>query len=149
MTPAENISLLKRWYQEVWGEGKNETIYELLSADAVLIGQRGPQSKIHGPAEFAEFADDIRRTFSDIELVVEDAFAVDDKVAVRWSATMTHAGEGMGAPTGKRVRISGTTIARMVDGKVVAGWDNWDRLGMLEQIGAYAAPPTEILAKTA
>lgn len=149
MTPAENISLLKRWYREVWGEGKNETIYELLAADAVLTGQRGPEAKIHGPAEFADFADEIRRTFSNIELVVEDAFGVDDKVVARWSGMMTHSGEGMGTPSGKPVRITGITIARIVDGKVVAGWDNWDRLGMLEQIGAYAAPPTEILANTA
>jgi hypothetical protein len=28
----------------------------------------------------------------------------------------------------------------MVDGKIVAGWDNWDQLGMLEQIGVYQQP---------
>lgn len=149
MTPYENISLLKRWYREVWSEGKNETIYELLAPDAVLTGQRGPQITIHGPAEFVAFADEIRNAFSNIVLVVEDAFAVDDKVAARWSATMTHSGEGMGKPTGRSVHITGTTIARIVDGKVVAGWDHWDQLGMLEQIGAYTAPKSEILGKTA
>lgn len=149
MTPSENISLLKRWYREVWAEGKNKTVYELLASDAVLTGQRGPQTTIHGPAEFCAFADEIRRAFPDTELVVEDAFAVDDKVAVRWSATMTHSGEGMGKPTGRPVRITGITIARFVDGKIVEGWDSWDQLGMLEQIGAYTAPKPEILAKTA
>ncbi|SRR5579872_3024969 len=150
MTTPENIALLKRWYREVWREGKNETIHELLAADAVVRGQTGPDAEIHGPAEFAKFAEQIRRAFPDTDVVVEDAFGVDDKVAVRWSATMTHLGDGVGVPaTGKKVRITGMTIARFVDGKIVEGWDNWDKLAMLEQIGAYAAPETPILAKTA
>ena len=150
MTPADNISLMKRWYREVWREGKNETIHELLAADAVVRGQTGPQAEIHGPAEFVRFAEQIRSAFPDTDVVVEDALAMDDKVAVRWSATMTHRGEGVGVPaTGKKVTITGMTFARIVDGKIVEGWDNWDKLGMLEQIGAYQAPDAVILAKTA
>jgi hypothetical protein len=37
----------------------------------------------------------------------------------------------------------------IVDGKIVEGWDNWDRLAMLEQIGAYRQPETLMLAKSA
>jgi|SRR5580704_10027127 steroid delta-isomerase-like uncharacterized protein len=147
MTPAENVALMKRWYREVWAERKNETIYELLASDAVVSGHTG--TEIRGPEDFAKYADQIRKAFPDTDVVVEDAFGVDDKVAVRWSATMTHSGEGMGAPTGNPVKITGITIARIVDGKIVEGWDNWDKLGMLEQIGAYSAPETAILAKTA
>jgi steroid delta-isomerase-like uncharacterized protein len=150
MTTVDNISLLKRWYREVWREGKNETIYELLAPDAILTGQTGPQAEIHGPKEFAAFADQIRNAFPDSEIVVEDAFGIDDKVAVRWSATMTHRGDGLGVPaTGKNVRITGMSIARIADGKIVEGWDNWDRLAMLEQIGAYCPPEAVILAKSA
>lgn len=148
MTTSENVALMKRWYREVWAERKNETIHELLAADAVLSGQTGTV-EMHGPAEFVRFAEQIRKAFPDTEVVVEDAFGVDDKVAVRWSATMKHTGEGMGAPTGKPVKVTGMTIARIVDGKIVEGWDNWDKLGMLEQIGAYTAPENVILAKTA
>ncbi len=150
MTTSENILLMKRWYREVWQEGKDETIYELLAPDAVLRGQTAPQEEIHGPKEFAAFAERIRRAFPDTNIVVEDAFGVDDKVVARWSAAMTHRGEGLGVPaTGKRVRITGMSIARFVDGKIVEGWDNWDRLAMLEQIGAYSPPEAAILAKSA
>jgi steroid delta-isomerase-like uncharacterized protein len=150
MTTLDNISLMERWYREVWRERKNETIYELLAPNAVLIGQTGPQEKIHGPKEFAAFADRIRDAFPDTDLVVQDAFGVDDKVVVRWSATMTHKGDSLGVrATGKRVEITGMSIARIVDGKIVEGWDNWDRLAMLEQIGAYRPPEAVILAKTA
>jgi steroid delta-isomerase-like uncharacterized protein len=150
MTTLDNISLLKRWYQEVWREGKNETIYELLAPDAVLTGTNGPKETIHGPKEFAAFADQIRSAFSDTEIIVEDAFGIEDKVVARWSSTMTHSGDGMGlAATGKQVRITGMSIARILNGKIVEGWDNWDRLAMLEQIGAYSPPEAVILAKSA
>jgi steroid delta-isomerase-like uncharacterized protein len=150
MTTLENISLIKRWFREVWLEGKNETIYELLAPDAVLSGQTGAQEEIHGPKEFAAFADRIRNAFPDTDIVVEDVFGTDDKVAVRWSAKMIHKGDGLGVPaTGKEVRITGMSIARIVNGKIVEGWDNWDRLAMLEQIGAYRPPEAVILAKSA
>jgi steroid delta-isomerase-like uncharacterized protein len=150
MTTLDNISLIKRWFREVWLEGKNETIYELLAPDAVLSGQTGAQEEIHGPKEFAAFADRIRNAFPDTDIVVEDVFGVDDKVAVRWSAKMIHKGDGLGVPaTGKEVRITGMSIARIVKGKIVEGWDNWDRLAMLEQIGAYRPPEAVILAKSA
>jgi steroid delta-isomerase-like uncharacterized protein len=150
MKTSDNISLIRRWYREVWKEGKDETISELLAPDAVLKGQTGPGVEIHGPKEFAAFADRIRKAFPDTAIVVEDAFGIDDKVAVRWSATMTHGGDGLGVPaTGKKVRITGMSIARFADGKIVEGWDNWDRLAMLEQIGAYSPPEAVILAKSA
>ena len=150
MTTSDNISLIERWYREVWLEGKNETIYELLAPNAVLSGQTGAQEEIHGPKEFAAFADRIRNAFPDTNLVANDVFGIEDKVAVRWTATMTHRGDGLGVPaTGKAVKITGMSIARIVNGKIVEGWDNWDRLAMLEQIGAYSPPEAVILAKSA
>ena len=150
MTTSDNISLMKRWYREVWIEGKDETIAELLASDAVLTGTNGPQEKIHGPQEFAAFANRIRSAFTDMDFVVEDVFGVDDKVVARWSATMTHSGHGLGVPaTGKPVRITGISMVRIVNGKVAEGWDNWDRLAMLEQIGAYSPPEAVVLAKSA
>jgi steroid delta-isomerase-like uncharacterized protein len=150
MTPLDNISLMRRWYREVWREGNDNTIRELLAPNARLWGQIGPDQEIRGPEGFLSFAQRIRDAFPDTDLVVEDAFAVGDKVAVRWTATGTHSGDGLGIPaTGKRIRITGITIARIENGKVVEGWDNWDRLGMLEQIGAYAPPETVTLPKSA
>ena len=63
---------------------------------------------------------------------------------------MTHGSDELGVPaTGKQVRLTGISIARIVDGQIVEGWDNWDQLAMLEQIGAYKSPETVILAKSA
>ena len=58
-------------------------------------------------------------------------------MAARWTATMTHQGEFLGfAPTGKKATITGTSTQRIANGKIVEGWDNWDQLGLLVQIGA-------------
>jgi steroid delta-isomerase-like uncharacterized protein len=142
MSADENIQLMRRWFQEVWNEGRVQTVYELISADAVAIGQRGAEKQIHGPEEFVKFVREIRGAFPDIQIKVEDAFAADDKVVLRWSGTMTHTGDTLGIPpSGRAVRSSGITIARIVGGKIVEGWDSWDQLGMLDQIGVYQQPP--------
>jgi predicted ester cyclase len=76
-----------------------------------------------------------------MNIVVEDVFGADDKVVLRWSGTMTHLGDHLGMPpTRKRVQVTGITIARVADKQIVEGWDNWDQLGMLKQIGVYEAP---------
>jgi steroid delta-isomerase-like uncharacterized protein len=149
MAVKENIELLERWYREVWREAKDETIFELLASDASLHGQTGPEVEIKGPEGFIAFAKQIRESFPDIEVVVYDIFGMDEdeRVAARWVAKGKHTGDGMGVPpSGKSISICGMTIARIRNGKIVEGWDSWDRLGMLEQIGAYAPPE---LAKTA
>jgi len=38
--------------------------------------------------------------------------------------------------SGRTVRLRGITLVRFAGGKVVESWDNWDQLGMLQQIGA-------------
>ena len=70
-------------------------------------------------------------------MIVEETFGARDKVVVRWSATMTHKGDHLGIPaTGKPVKITGMTMVRIRDGKITEGWDNWDQLAMMQQIGA-------------
>ena len=146
MSVEENVALMRRWFKEVWNEGKTQTIYELLSPDAIGIGQLEDGGQLRGPAEFLPLVERIRGAFPDINMVVEEAFGAEDKVVLRWSATMTHHGDHLGMPaSGKRVRMTGITIARIADKKIIEGWDNWDQLGMLKQIGAYASPQTSLL----
>ena len=150
MPIEENLELMRRWFQQVWNEGRIQTVYDLLASDGVARGQRGAETEIHGPDEFAEFVREIRGAFPDIKVQIEDILGAGDKVVVRWSATMTHSGDALGIPaTGKSVRSRGISIATIERGKIVEGWDNWDQLGMLEQLGVYKQAEAVILAKTA
>ena len=137
MSVEENVKLVRRWFQEVWNEGRMQTVHELFAQDGVATGQSEQGQALRGPEQFAGFVERIRGAFPDIEITVEDAFGADDRVALRWSATMTHKGDQLGmAASNRAVKISGITIARIRNGQIAEGWDNWDQLGLMKQIGA-------------
>ena len=140
---------MRSWFREVWNERKLQTIHDLMADHAVAKGQSVGLADIHGPAEFVAFAENIHATFSDMKMTIEDAFGTGDKVAVRWSATVTHSGDGLGVPaTGNVVHFTGITMVRIEHGKIVEGWDSWDQLGVLSQIGAYTPPDAVAVAKS-
>lgn len=39
------------------------------------------------------------------------------------------------APTGKQVTVTGTMMLRFAGGKIAEGWENFDGLGMMQQLG--------------
>ncbi len=44
------------------------------------------------------------------------------------------------AATGKHFAVTGIHIYRVGDGKLQEEWENWDRLGLLRQLGALPEP---------
>ena len=135
----ENSALIRRWFEEVWNKGRMEAIDEMASPDIVGHGQAQHDTDI-GMAEFKPFVVDLRNAVPDMKVVIDQTIEQGDKVAARWTSTMTHKGEFLGfAPTGKKATITGTSIQRISNGKIVEGWDNWDQLGLLVQIGAVPA----------
>ena len=77
----------------------------------------------------------------DGRLATEDQVAEGDTVVTRWTGRATHMGEFMQiAPTGKQVVVAGIHINRVVDGKLVESWVQFDQLGMLQQLGVVPAP---------
>ncbi len=143
----ENSALVRRWFEEVWNQGRMEAIDEMASPDAIGHGQAQHDIDI-GLKEFRKFAAGLHGAFPDFQVTLDQVIEQGDKVVTRWTTTMTHKGEFLGfAPTGKKATVTGTTILRIVNGKIVEGWDNWDQLGLLVQIGAvphmHFVPPAE------
>ncbi len=88
-----------------------------------------------------QYFSSLHSAFPDVHMDVEDMIAEGDKVVARVSVSGTHQGEFMGIdPTGNRVTITGIDILRIVDGKVVEHWGNFDDLGMLQQLGVMEQP---------
>jgi steroid delta-isomerase-like uncharacterized protein len=140
MSVEENISLMRRWFKEVWNEGRVQTIYDLLDEHISGWGQDEPGVEIRKPADFVALYNRIHGAFPDMKIAIEDAFGAEDRVVLRWSAAMTHTGNYLGMPaTNKKVRITGITIARIANGKIVEGWDNWDQLALMQQVSNTAA----------
>ena len=77
----------------------------------------------------------------DYRVNIEDLFAEGDKVVVRFAFTGTHTGtELLGVPpSGRKVNVTGISIFRIADGKIVEHWANEDGLGLLQQLGAMPA----------
>ncbi len=46
MSAKENVQLMHRWFDEVWNQGKAETVHELLAEDAIGMGQGEPDVKV-------------------------------------------------------------------------------------------------------
>ena len=135
----ENSILIRRWFEEVWNNGRMEAIDEMASPDVIGHGQAQHATDI-GLKEFKPFVQALRSAFPDMKVTIDYVIEQGDKVVARWTSTMTHRGEFLGiAPTGKKATITGTTTQRISGGKIVEGWDNWDQLGLLVQIGAVPA----------
>ena len=135
----ENSRLIRRWFEEVWNNGRMEAIDEIASPDVIGHGQAQHATDI-GLKEFKPFVQALRSAFPDMKVTIDYVIEQGDKVVARWTSTMTHRGEFLGiAPTGKKATITGTTTQRISGGKIVEGWDNWDQLGLLVQIGAVPA----------
>lgn len=139
-----NKKLVERWFEEVWNQGRKESICELLAAEAVI--HEGQRETI-GPEGFYPFFERMQATFSAIKVTVHDAIAEADKVCVRWSVTMRHTGEGMGPPTHKDLQTTGISLLRIAGGKVVAGWQNWDIVGLTQQINSELVVPKYLTAR--
>jgi steroid delta-isomerase-like uncharacterized protein len=135
-----NKALVRRWFEEVWNQGREETIDELFAANGVGYGLGDTEAPVHGPAEIKPFVRNLRGALPDIHMKIEDSIAEGDKVTVRITVEGTHKGAQLGvAPTGRRVRIEGIVVVRIANGQIVEGWNSWDQLGLLRQIGALAA----------
>ncbi|MCX5560089.1 ester cyclase [Streptomyces sp. NBC_00038] len=78
------------------------------------------------------------RSGFDFTFTIEDQLADGDRVCTRWTWNGTHKGDFMGIPaSGRQVAMTGTTIHRCTDdGKLVEGWWQYDRLGLMAQLGA-------------
>ena len=78
----------------------------------------------------------LRTAFPDLKFTIEGQIAEGDQVATRLTVRGTHLGEFMGIPaTGKQMAVSGVSIWRLADGKLVNEWVNWDSLAMMQQLG--------------
>ncbi len=136
----ENKALSRRVIEELFNAGNLEVADEIFAEDHVHHDPAMPEEG-HGIEHFKEFASMYRSAFPDVHIEIEDQIAEGDKVASRWVARGTHEGELMGIePTGNRVRVAGTTIDRIAEGQIAETWDNYDALGMMQQLGVIPFP---------
>ena len=131
----ENKAKQRRVFEEVFNKGNVEILPELFSPDYYFRSPLGIEAK--GPDGFKQIVTMFLTAFPDIHVTIDDMFAVQDKVATRFTITGTFKGEMMGiAPTGKKATVAAIVITRWEGGKEVEAWEVIDMLSMLQQLGA-------------
>jgi steroid delta-isomerase-like uncharacterized protein len=126
-------------YQRIWIEGLNRgdpsTADQAFNKDCVIhiSGQAEP---FRGTEGWKQYLQGFLTAFPDLKFVMEDQVVAGDKVAHRWSCTGTHTGPlGPVPPTGKKAKIDGLIIDRVVNGKVQERWEQFDNAGLMRQLG--------------
>jgi steroid delta-isomerase-like uncharacterized protein len=131
---AANEAVVRRYYEQMATERKNELAPELFTED----------HQFHDPQVPAEDGPDgvvatvsAYQTGVDGRWTINEIFSADDRVVVRWTGSGTHVGEINGIPaTGRPVGpVESIAIHRMSGGKIAETWEVWDTLGFLQQLG--------------
>ena len=126
-----NKAIVRRYWEEVWNQGKLELIDELQAPDYDRDGQRLFISSIH-------------KGFSASKVTIEREIAEGDVVVTHYTWRAVHTGvwdielEGLSMavpPTGKKIWDEGITIFRIAEGQIVETWTAWTKLELAQQLG--------------
>jgi steroid delta-isomerase-like uncharacterized protein len=128
----ENKALARRFFR-MFDLGDPGLAYEIVAADCVnhdapyrVIGLEGVKAGVNG----------FKKAFPDAQVGIAFQLTEGDKVVSRYTWSGTHQGEYYGIPaTGKQVNWTSTVTFRIADGKIREAWLNYDRLGLMQQLG--------------
>ena len=132
MPDETNKELVVQFVDAFWSRGDLTAVERLMT----------PETIIHSPdvgdtEGLKAFNQSLRAAFPDWHSTPEELVAEGDMVVERWTGRGTHRGEFQGlAPTGRTVEVPGVVFYRIRDGRIIEFRGSFDRLRLLEQLGA-------------
>lgn len=127
MSPPENKLIAQRLMEEGWNKRNFAVVEEIVGPEHLFHEPAGPQLG-KGPEAYANRMK-LYAGALDTHFTIEDLIAEGDRVVVRWTVSGRH-----------NLNLTGITIHRFKDGKIIESWGNWDQLGMMQQL-KEARPP--------
>jgi steroid delta-isomerase-like uncharacterized protein len=129
----------RRFFETLAGTGDLPALNDLLVEDYHDHDPANDQDVIGLDAVRKEI--EMWRGAFDFGFTIHDQIAQGDRVCTRWTWNGTHVGDFFGIPaSGKRASMTGTTVHRCAaGGKIAEGWWQYDRLGLMAQLGALDA----------
>jgi len=130
----DNATTMRSTYERI-NAGDVDGFGQLLSDDFVEHeGATGVPPTKAGTLDFFRM---LLAAFPDMNMIVDDLIAADDKAVARVTTKATHKGEFMGVPpTGNPVEMQLIDIMRFNDaGLVCEHWGVSDMLGLMQQLG--------------
>jgi predicted ester cyclase len=142
-TTAGNKAIVGRWFTEFWGNPWNPKVIEELAAPDMLL-----RYSLHAPRRGREdiraFMVGFRRAFPDLGFAgAAELIAEGDYVVGRWVGGGTHTGPAFSdllagalpANSGRKMHFTGTTVIKVVDGKIAEEIGLDDGVTALTQLG--------------
>jgi steroid delta-isomerase-like uncharacterized protein len=136
--PADR-AVAESFMYDAWDLGNTELVDTLFADGYVnhnpLAGQR------EGREGVKQLIRRFHEAFPDFSLSVDLIIHEGDRVACRYTFRGTHRGVFVGIqPTGKPVEITGITILRIANRRIVESWGYWEQITMLAQLGVIQLP---------
>jgi len=133
------ITAYARTLIEGFNRGEVSAVDRAFAPDGVIHINASPEPNL-SVGGFKQMMSGMLGAFPDLRFTIEDQIVAADKVATRWTAKGTNSGAFGPVPaTGRPIQISGLILDRVVDGKVVERWEQWDQMALLQQLGLAQA----------
>ena len=143
----DNKAVVGRWFTEFWGKDLNLAVVDEIAAPDMLL-----KYSLHAPRrgrdDIKAFMTDFRAAFPDLNFWgTADLIAEGDYVVGRWAGGGTHTGPAfrdflagsLPAATGRTMRFSGTTVLKVIDGRIAEEVGLDDGVAALTQLGLLRA----------
>jgi predicted ester cyclase len=139
----DNKTVVGRWFTEFWGKNVNLAVVDEIAAPDMLLKYSLHEPR-RGRDDIKAFMTDFRAAFPDLNFWgTADLIAEGDYVVGRWEGGGTHTGSafsdfligGLPAATGRKMRFTGTTVLKVITGKIVEEIGLDDGVTALTQLG--------------
>ena len=139
----DSKAIVGRWFDKFWGKTCDLSIVDEIAAPDMLLKYSLHEPR-RGHADIKAFMTDFRKAFPDLHFWgTADLIAEDDYVVGQWDGGGTHTGPAFSdfiqgslpANTGRNMRFTGTTILKVVNGKIAEEIGLDDGVTALTQLG--------------
>jgi predicted ester cyclase len=142
-----NKAVVGRWFTEFWGKNANLAVIDEVAAPNMLLKYSLHEAR-RGRNDIKAFMTDFRAAFPDLNFWgTADLIAEGDYVVGQWEGGGTHTGRafndfligGLPAATGRKMHFTGTTVLKVLDGKIMEEIGLDDGVIALTQLGLIKA----------
>ncbi|RWN47624.1 MAG: ester cyclase [Mesorhizobium sp.] len=148
MTKQEdNKAVVVRWFTDFWGETCDLSVVDDIAAPDMLLKYSLHEPR-RGRDDIKAFMSGFRAAFPDLNFwATADLIAEGDYVVGQWEGGGTHTGPAFSdflvgslpAATSRTMRFTGTTVLKVVDGRIVEEIGLDDGVAALTQLGLIKA----------